>query len=111
MATNKNAQMRYQILDKYFRNRGRRYFIEDLIAECNKALIEIDSESKGISRRQIFDDIAFMENIEGWSIDLLRKKEGKRVYYHYADMSFSINNMFLDETDINRLLASLQTIS
>lgn len=111
MATNKNAQMRYQILDRCFRNRGRRYFIEDLINECNKVLREIDSNSKGISRRQIFDDITFMESTEGWSIDLLRQKEGKRVYYHYANMSFSINNIPLDETDISRLLTSLQTIS
>lgn len=111
MATNKNAQMRYQILDKCFRNSGRRYFIQDLIDECNKVLQEVDSESKGISRRQIFDDIAFMESAEGWSIDLLREKQGRRVYYRYADVSFSINNMPLDETEISRLLASLQTIS
>jgi hypothetical protein len=111
MATNKNAQMRYQILDKCFRNSGRRYFIQDLIDECNKVLKEVDSESKGISRRQIFDDIAFMESAEGWSIDLLREKQGRRVYYRYADVSFSINNMPLDETEISRLLASLQTIS
>jgi hypothetical protein len=50
MATNKNAQIRYKILDKCFRNSGRRYFIENLISECNKVLKEIDPDSKGISR-------------------------------------------------------------
>jgi len=35
MATDKNAQIRYKILDNCFRNRGRRYFVEDLISECN----------------------------------------------------------------------------
>ncbi len=111
MATNKNAQARYRILDNCFRNNGRRYFIEDLISECNKKLAEIDPDSKGISRRQIFDDIAFMESSEGWEIDLLREKDGKRVYYCYADTSFSINNMPLTESDINRLQTALQTFS
>ncbi len=111
MATNKNAQLRYQILDKCFRNSGKRYFIEDLIAECDNVLMEIDPNSKGISRRQIFDDINFMESAEGWSVELLRQKEGRRVYYQYADSSFSINNMPLNETDISRLLVSINTIS
>jgi predicted DNA-binding transcriptional regulator YafY len=111
MATNKNAQIRYKILDNCFRNSGKRYFIEDLIAECDKKLREIDPDSKGISRRQIFDDINFMESSEGWEIELERHKENKRVYYRYADLSFSINNMPLDETDINRLQTTLQTIS
>jgi len=111
MATNKNAQIRYKILDNCFRNSGRRYFIEDLILECNKKLLEINPESGGISRRQIFDDINFMESSEGWEIDLLKLKDGKRVYYRYADTSFSINNMPLNESDINRIQTALQTIS
>ncbi|MDR2585790.1 MAG: WYL domain-containing protein [Prevotellaceae bacterium] len=111
MATNKNAQIRYKILDNCFRNSGRRYFIEDLIRECNRKFSEIDPNSKGISRRQIFDDISFMESSEGWEIDLLKLKDGKRVFYRYADTKFSINNMPLNESDINRLQTALQTIS
>lgn len=111
MAINKNAQIRYKILDNCFRNSGRRYYIEDLISECNKKLLEIDPDSKGISRRQIFDDINYMESSEGWEIDLVRHKDNRRVYYRYADTSFSINNIPLDETDIKRLQTTLQTIS
>ena len=111
MATNKNAQIRYKILDNCFRNSGKRYFIEDLISECDRKLSEIDPSSKGISRRQIFDDINFMESPEGWEIDLLRLKDDRRVYYRYADTRFSINNMPLNESDINRLQTTLQTIS
>jgi predicted DNA-binding transcriptional regulator YafY len=111
MATNKNAQIRYHILDNCFRNSGRRYFIEDLIYACNQKLTEIDPDSKGIGRRQIFEDIRFMESSEGWDINLSRLRDRKRVYYRYTDMSFSINNMPLDETDINRLQTTLQTIS
>lgn len=103
MATNKNALLRYKVLDNCFRNKGRRYFIQDLIDECNKVLLDIDPSSKGISRRQIFEDIAFMESSEGWSIDLAKHRDNKKVYYRYEDPSFSINNMPLNEVEINQL--------
>ena len=111
MATNKHAQIRYKILDNCFRNPGRRYFINDLISECEKVLMDIDPESKGISRRQILSDIEFMESSEGWSIELVRYRDKKRVYYRYADLRFSINNMPLNEMEINQLKAALQTLS
>ena len=78
MATNKNALIRYKVLDNCFRNPGRRYFIEDLITECERVLLELDPESNGISRRQIFEDISFMESKEGWSIDLSKNRIGKK---------------------------------
>ena len=111
MAINKNALIRYKVLDKCFRNPGKKYFINDLIAECESVLLEIDSESNGISRRQIFDDIAFMESKEGWSIELNKLRDGKKVYYQYTDMSFSINNMPLNEVEINQLKAAVDILS
>ena len=111
MATNKNALLRYKVLDKCFRNLGKRYFIEDLISECDNVLLEIDPESNGISRRQIFDDVAFMESKEGWEIELSRLKDGKRVYYRYSDTSFSINNMPLNEVEINHLKDAMNILS
>lgn len=111
MATNKNALIRYKVLDNCFRNPGRRYFIDDLIAECESVLLEIDPESNGISRRQLFDDIAFMESKEGWGIELDKLRDGKKVYYRYTDMSFSINNMPLNEVEINQLKAAVDILS
>ena len=72
MATNKHALVRYKVLDNCFRNVGKKYFIDDLIFECDKVLLEMDSNSNGISRRQILDDISFMESDQGWSIELDR---------------------------------------
>ena len=40
MATNKHAIIRYQTLDKCFRNPGRTYYIDDLIQACNDAIYE-----------------------------------------------------------------------
>lgn len=111
MATNKNALIRYKVLDKCFRNTGRRYFINDLIEECNRVLNEIDPEFKGISRRQIFDDMLFMESGEGWSIDLGKLRDGKKVYYRYHDTSFSINNMPLNELEVTQLKSAIDILS
>lgn len=111
MATNKNALLRYKVLDKCFRNPGKRYFIEDLISECDNVLLEIDPESSGISRRQIFEDVAFMESKEGWEIELNRLKDGRRVYYRYHDTSFSINNMPLNEIEVNHLKNAMNILS
>jgi predicted DNA-binding transcriptional regulator YafY len=111
MATNKNALIRYKVLDKCFRNPGKRYFIDDLIAECEIVLMEIDPSTKGISRRQIFEDITFMESKEGWSIELERYREGKKVFYRYADISYSINNMPLNEMEIHQLKSAIDVLA
>ncbi|MEO6135464.1 MAG: WYL domain-containing protein [Ginsengibacter sp.] len=111
MATNKNALIRFKVLDKCFRNPGKKYFIEDLIKECENVLIEIDSDSNGISLRQIRDDISFMRSAEGWSIELGNYKEGKKMYYRYVDTSFSINNMPLNEMETNQLQAAFEILS
>lgn len=111
MATNKNALIRYKVLDNCFRNPGKRYFIDDLIAECEGVLLEIDPESNGISRRQVFEDLAFMESKEGWNIELDKFRFGKKVYYRYKDMTFSINNMPLNEVEINQLKAAVNILS
>lgn len=111
MATNKNALIRYRVLDRCFRNPGRRYFIEDLISECEKVLLELDPDSDGISRRQILKDIAFMESKEGWQIELHRNREGKKVHFSYTNPTFSINNMPLNELELHQLQSATNILS
>lgn len=111
MATNKNAQLRYQVLDRCFRNPGRMYFWQDLLDECNKSLFELDPNSNGIQRRQLFMDINFMESPQGWSIPLERIKFGRRNYYRYVDINFSINNQPLNEQELNHVRSALSILS
>lgn len=103
MATNKNALLRYQVLDRCFRNPGKRYFIEDLLEACNQALYEYNGVQSGVNLRQLRYDITFMESEAGWSIPLERHRVGKKYYYRYADLSFSINSQPLNETEVNQL--------
>jgi predicted DNA-binding transcriptional regulator YafY len=111
MSVNKNALIRYQVLDRCFRNSGRMYFWEDLLEECNKALVDFDPNSEGIQRRQLFDDIRFMESEQGWSIPLGRIRHGRKVYYRYEDLSFSISNQPLNDSEAEQIKSALQIFS
>lgn len=111
MAINKNAFIRYQALDRCFRNTGRMYFWEDLLEECNKALIDFDPDNQGIQRRQLFDDIRFMKSEQGWSIPLGKIRQGRKVYYRYEDLSFSINNQPLNDSEAEQIKSALQIFS
>ncbi len=112
MATNKHAQIRYLTLDRCFRNSGRNYTIDDLLEECNASLYEFDSNAEGIKRRQLFDDIKFMESEQGYSIELEENlKLGRKRLYRYADPNFTISSQPLNESDANQLKAALLTLS
>ena len=51
MPTNKNAQLRYQILDRCFSDCHHKYTIDDLIEKVNEALFDLCGTQ--ISIRQI----------------------------------------------------------
>lgn len=111
MSTNKNATIRYQTLDRCFRNPGRNYYIEDLIDACNDALKDLDPNSSGIKRRQIFDDIKFMRDSKGFNAPIDTFRDGKRAFYRYSDLSFSINNQPLNEKEAQQLREAIITLS
>jgi hypothetical protein len=90
MATNKNATIRYQTLDRCFRNPGRKYNIDDLVYACNEALYDIDTNSSGIKKRQVYEDIKFMQDSRGFDAPIETYKDGRNAYYRYEDLSFSI---------------------
>ena len=110
MSTNKHAIIRYQTLDKCFRNVGRNYAIEDLVEECNKSIYEYTGKEEGIKKRQLYDDIRFMESEQGWSIELKKVKDGRRVFYKYEKSNYSISNQPLNETEANQLREALLTL-
>ena len=110
MPTNKNASIRYQALDKCFRDFLHRYYIDDLIEKCEEALLYYNGVG-GVSRRQIFEDIKFMESETGWSIPLERRKDGKKVYYRYRYSDFSINNQPLTDEEAQQLRTMIITLS
>lgn len=111
MATNKNAVIRYQALDRCFRNPGRKYYINDLIEACNEVLLDIDPDSSGIKRRQLYDDIKFMRDSIGYNAPIESYNDGRNVFYRYSDSNFSINSQPLNEQEAQQLKESLLTLS
>lgn len=111
MATNKHATIRYNALDRCFSNRGRKFFINDLIDACNAAIYEFAGIEDGVKRRQVFDDITFMESDQGWSIPLERLKDGRKVYYRYSDKSFSIGNKGINPSEADQIKETLSILS
>ena len=111
MSTNKNAIIRFQALDKCFRNPSRKYFINDLVYICNESLTDIDNSTSGIKKRQVYDDIKFMKDSKGYDAPIESFKDGRKAYYRYTDTSFSINNQPLNEHEAQQLKESLLTIT
>ena len=108
MSKNNNSFIRYKALDRCFRDNIHRYFIEDLISECEKEFKSSGIAAK-VSRRQIFDDIRFMESEEGWGIKLNRLKDGKRIYYRY-EKGGSRRNSSLTEMETMQLKNAINTL-
>jgi len=111
MSITKNALIRYHTLDRCFANPGRRYSINDLLEECNIAIRELDINGEGIKKRQLYDDIRFMQSEQGWSIDLEKSKSGRTVYYRYENTSFSIRNQPVNEMEANQIKSAMQVLS
>ncbi len=111
MATNKNATIRYQTLNRCLRNPGRKYNINDLVDACNEALLDVDPNSSGVKKRQIYEDIKFMQDSRGFDAPIESYKDGRTAYYRYSYSSFSINSQPLNEMEAQQLRESLLTLS
>jgi predicted DNA-binding transcriptional regulator YafY len=86
------------------------YFIEDLLKEVNVALKDFNGQGSKIEKRQLFDDIKFMESEAGWSIPLERIKQGKKVYYRYSEQDFSIRNQKISDEELDAINSALMVL-
>lgn len=110
MAVNKNAQLRYNVLDDCFSNYYKKFFIEDLINVCNEKLTEYYGEEKSVSRRQILEDIKFMESADGYDAPIIRIREGKKVYYRYEG-DFSIRKRIFNTSELEMISEAMEIFS
>ena len=107
MPVTRNALIRYHCLDQCFRNPGKDYSIDNLLDACNAAIRELNPNSEGIKKRQLYEDIKFMESSQGWAIPLERYKVGRKTYFRYEDSNYSINNQPLNELEAEQLKSAL----
>jgi len=102
MPTNKNAQLRYQILDRCFSNFSKKYEIEDLLDEVNEQLLDIFGTE--VSLRQIREDIKYMRDRVSFDAPIVAYPyDGKKCYYRYSDRDFSIYNNEMSASEVNDL--------
>ena len=119
MPINKNAIMRYKILDELLSSRYHNYTLDDLTEEVNRRLAEMRPDADCVVRRTIEKDIHFLEHegpfwaeIERYSVyyeNFERQRVYKKQCLRYADPSFSIfkEELTSDEQYLLRELFSL----
>lgn len=109
MATNKNALIRYRTIDRCLQNRSRRWTLDDLISACSDALYEYEGKHSNVSKRTVQLDIQLMRSDKlGYNapIEVYDKK-----YYTYADESYTITQLPIDQMDVDILQESMDMLS
>ena len=104
MPKNKNALIRYKVLDNCLSNWGRRYYIEDLVEACNEALYQYNGDTKedgGVKKRQVQEDLKFLQSEEGYGMMVDSIKDGHRCYYRYHKRGASIKDRPINQEEIN----------
>lgn len=110
MPTNKNAQLRYQILDRCFSDFSRKYEIQDLVDKVNDTLYDLYGTE--VSLRQIREDIKYMRDRVTYNAPVKAYPLiGKKCYYRYEDKEFSIFNNELSVDDVNKLQSTIDMLS
>ena len=109
MPTNKNAQLRYQVLDRCFSDFKRKYEIDDLLEQVNDALYDLYGTEVGL--RQIRDDIKYMRDRVTYNAPIKAYPyDGKKCYYRYEDRGFSIFNNELSVEEVNKLRSTIEML-
>ena len=110
MANTKNAQLRYRVLDKCFKNKYRQYTFQDLLEEIDAAYENLYGSSyTSVSERTLRADIRFMKRTLGAPIVTKQSEDGK-YYYTYADPKFSIFKTELSERDLDKLESTIEML-
>ena len=107
MPVDKQVMLRYQVLNKCFRNRYREYTIDDLVDECNKALRRIDKPD--VSKRTIQNDINILEADYGIELDE-KLKQGKKRLYRYVDTNYSIPLFRINDGERHKLQDAIRVL-
>lgn len=109
MPVNKNALIRYKVIDKCLRNKYRRWTLDDLVDACSEALYEMEGITKGVSTRTVQMDIQMMRSDKlGYKAPI---EVYERIYYRYSDPDYSITQMPLSLDDCKLLKKAIYLIA
>ena len=109
MPINKNALLRYRILDSCFSDYHHYYDIEELVDKVNEAFI--DMYGKTVSLRQIRADISYMKDRVSYNAPIEAiPYDGKKCYYRYSDPNFSLFNSDLNFEEAMKLRSTIEML-
>ena len=110
MPVDKQVQLRYEVLNKCFRDLYRDYTIDDLVDACNKAMLrEFDMED-GVSKRTVQNDIANLQ-MPPYNIRLDENlKNGRKRIYRYYDTNFTLPQFRMNDSDRNKIQAAVNVL-
>lgn len=107
MPVDKQVRIRYQVLNRCFRDLYKKYTIDDLVDACNAALRNQDR--KEVSKRTIQSDINNMEAEYGLRFEE-NLYQGKKRIYSYYDTSYTLPEFQLDDADRNKIQAAVNVL-
>jgi hypothetical protein len=106
------TQWRYLILDDCFHQAALdpsiRWFKEALLQEVNRRLTEMNPSIKPIAMRTLEKDLVDFEGLYG--TEVLRQREGGKVYYRYASPEESIHQGNLSKEERIALMTVLESL-
>ena len=105
MPVNKNAYLRYQILDQCFSNKYRKFSFDDLVNFVSEKL------GYNISPRQIRDDIANLRIGPYYAPIKATRFDGKKCFYRYTDSDFSIFKNELTTEEVTNLRSTIEMLN
>lgn len=109
MPVDKQVLLRYQVLNRCFRNRYREYTIDDLVEECCKAMREELDMNAGVSKRTVQNDIANLET--DYHIHLLENfRRGRQRLYRYVNTDYTLPLVRLDDTERHKLQDAIRVL-
>lgn len=112
MSQNKRAVIRYNVIDKCLQRSDKKFYIEDLLAECNKILYEYYGASAVVQKRQLYKDLDFMKDSAGFAAPIEAVSDGnRRKFYRYSDSSYSIHNRLITHEDAEKLRSAMDVLS
>ncbi len=108
MPQTKNQLIRYLALDKCLRDTRRRYFMPDLVAACQKALLEYDGST--VEERTVRKDLQDMKRDSLYAAPINKYMDGHSAWYRYSNSDFSICNLPMSQLEMTLLSDTIQML-
>ena len=109
MPANKNAYIRYKVLDECFRDWNRRYTWDALKEAVNRELRNCGNTEVSISTLRA--DVKFLKSEEGGSAPIETVHWGHEVYMRYSDPDFSILRQEITPQEMKQLTETVEMLS